>query len=123
MFENPLINAFATLIITVGVVALLLYFVKKYSGKFTNNVFTNKQIKIEAKQALSTKTYVYIVNIEGRRFALGANDNSITKITELDTAEDKVNKENNSDDFSIPADFKGDISFSTFLKQSLLKQK
>lgn len=123
MFENPLINAFATLIITVGVVALLLYFVKKYSGKFTNNVFTNKQIKIEAKQALSTKTYVYIVNIEGRRFALGANDNSITKITELDTAEDKVNKENNADDFSIPADFKGDISFSTFLKQSLLKQK
>lgn len=123
MFENPLINAFATLIITVGVVALLLFLVKKYTGKFTSKAFSNKQIKIEAKQALTTKSNIYIINIEGRRFAVGANDSSFSKICELDT---NINSETNKHDSEIenlPQELKEDISFSSFLKQSLLKHK
>lgn len=123
MFENPLINAFATLIITVGVVALLLFLVKKYAGKFTSKAFSNKQIKIEAKQALTTKSNIYIINIEGRRFAVGANDSSFSKICELDT---NINSETNKHDSEIenlPQELKEDISFSSFLKQSLLKHK
>lgn len=123
MFENPLINAFATLIITVGVVAVLLYFVKKYSGKFTNTSFSQKSIKIESKQAISTKSYLFIVNIEGRRFVIGANDNSITKISELDSNFDNSTQSNKIKEEELPKELQEDISFSNFLKQSLLKQK
>lgn len=123
MFENPLINAFATLIITVGVVAVLLYFVKKYSGKFTNTSFSQKSIKIESKQAISTKSFLFIVNIEGRRFVIGANDNSITKISELDSNFDNSTQSNKIKEEELPKELQEDISFSNFLKQSLLKQK
>lgn len=124
MFENPLINAFATLIITVGVVALLLFLVKKYSGKFTSNISNAKQIKIEAKQAISSKSNIFIVNIEGRRFAIAANDSSISKISELDSEPNKntANQEN-SIDYSIPKELQEEVSFSSFLKQSIFKQK
>jgi len=124
LFENPLINAFATLIITVGVVALLLFLVKKYSGKFTSNISNAKQIKIEAKQAISTKSNIFIVNIEGRRFAIAANDSSISKISELDSEPNKNNpNQENSIDYAIPKELQEEVSFSSFLKQSIFKQK
>ncbi len=123
MFENPLINAFATLIITVGVVAVLLYFVKKYSGKFTSTSFSQKSIKIESKQALSSKSFLFIVNIEGRRFVIGANDNSISKISELDSNFDNSTQTNKTKEEELPKELQEDISFANFLKQSLLKQK
>lgn len=123
MFENPLINAFATLIITVGVVAVLLYFVKKYSGKFTSTSFSQKSIKIESKQALSSKSFLFIINIEGRRFVIGANDNSISKISELDSNFGNSTQTNKVKEEELPKELQEDISFSNFLKQSLLKQK
>ena len=123
MFENPLINAFATLIITVGVVAVLLYFVKKYSEKFTSTSFSHKSIKIESKQALSSKSFLFIVNIEGRRFVIGANDNSISKISELDSNFDNSTQTNKTKEEELPKELQEDISFANFLKQSLLKQK
>lgn len=119
MFEDPLINAFATLVITVGVVAGLLFLVKKYSPKLSNSSFSNKQIKIESKQALSSKSFLYIINVEGKRLLVGANDNSISKITELERAETK----NDNQAVIIPEEIKDDLSFSNFLKQSFNKNK
>lgn len=118
MFQDPLINAFATLVITVGVVALLLFLVKKYSGKFTSSTFKNKQIQIESKQALSTKSFLYIIKVEGKRFLIGVNDNSISKITELEKNEDNSETQVNE----IPNEIKEDLSFSNFLKQSFIKK-
>ena len=119
MFEDPLINAFATLIITVGVVAGLLFMVKKYSPKFTNTSFSNKQIRIESKQALSSKSFLYIINVEGKRILVGANDNSISNITELES--EYIKNENQS--VVVPEEIKDDLSFSNFLKQSFNKNK
>ncbi len=118
MFQDPLLNAFATLVITVGVVALLLFLVKKYSGKFTSVGFANKQIKIETKQGLTSKSSLYIIQAEGRRFLIGASDNSVTKIAELDIkVSDKI------ENTSIPNELQDDLTFSNFLKQSFIKKK
>ncbi len=118
MFQDPLLNAFATLVITVGVVAVLLFLVKKYSGKFTNVGFINKQIKIETKQSLTSKSSLYIIQAEGRRFLIGANDNNISKIAELDQKlEQKIEAQ------SPPNEIEADLTFANFLKQSFIKKK
>ena len=119
MFEDPLLNAFATLVITVGVVALLLFMVKKYSPKFTNTSFSNKQIRIESKQALSSKSFLYVINVEGKRILVGANDNSISRISELDN---EIKSDVNTPEI-VPDEIKDDLSFSNFLKQSFNKNK
>jgi len=51
-------------------------------------------VKIEERRALSPKTLLYVINIEGKRLLVAESQNGITKLSELkNKPEDSKNEE------------------------------
>lgn len=63
-----------------------LYMYKRYV--FTGSGLINKRIKILSRQNISPKQALLIVNIDGRKFALGSTDHNVNLIADLGVAED-----------------------------------
>ena len=72
-----------TFILLVFLVAGL-YTYKKFV--LNNRNFTNNRIRVLGRQNISPKQTLLIVNIEGKKYALGSTDHSINLIAELGEA-------------------------------------
>lgn len=121
MLENPLMNAFITLILTVGGLGLALFLVKRYSHKI-NKSSNEDKMRVNAKLSLSPKTHVYILEVEGRRLLVGSNDNSISTLAELDIKENSTPKLETPNIETTLQEHENDLSFKSFLKTAIGKQ-
>jgi flagellar biogenesis protein FliO len=120
MIDEPILNAAITMFISVVVLALILFLVKKYTPKL-RGINSVSDFKIEARLPLAPKSNLFIVTIEGKRFLIGSGESSVNLISELDSNQSI----NNSDDESVddsPQE-RSNPTFSSFLKQSFSKKK
>ncbi len=118
MLEDPLANASLTLAISIAVLGLILFLVKKYTPKL-RGITPTTDFKIEARLPLAHKSSLFIVSVEGRRLLIGSGESSVNLIGELETGCEN----NNFPDAQNLALAKEEKSFSSFLKQSFSQQK
>jgi len=82
--DGSIYQAFFTLIITLSILILMFYFLKKYSNKITGALGTRQGMKVIARLPLTPKSSIFTVDIEGRRYLLGVTEQNITMLDELE---------------------------------------
>jgi len=69
----------------IGLVYIAFIFIRKWQGNKPGQ--TQKRINMVDRFHFSPKQALYLVNVDGREYLLGATDSSINLITELNSAE------------------------------------
>jgi len=125
-FDTPIISAFINLAIIVAILGVILLIIKKYGKKLNNNK-DNKALNIISKSSLSPKNHLYIIEVENKKLLIGANDNSINLISELNE-EQSYTKGKNSNGTKSQSNNSinknpaiNDLSFKSFIKNSISK--
>ena len=125
-FDSPIVSAFINLAVIVGILGIILLVIKKFGKRF-NGTSDNDSLKIITKSSLSPKNHLYIVEIENKKLLIGANDNSISLISELNGIKDnnlqselRNRKGKNFEDINRNKGV-SDLSFKSFLKNSISK--
>ena len=111
MIDEPIFNAAITMVVSVAVLALILFLVKKYTPKL-RGIKSVSDFKIEARLPLAPKSSLFIVTVEGNRLLIGSGESCVNLIKELDPP-----KENSSESPE------NETTFSSQLKQSITKKK
>ena len=114
MFESQLFSSFFTLIGIVAFLGVLYVFVKKYAKSKT--VLKGMNIKIHERVAVFPKGHLVITEIAGKYYLLGATEQSINILKELEI--DEVPSEAEKLKISQVKDPQ-DLSFKSFLKSTL----
>ena len=82
------LSALLQLILVLGAVIALAYLVlHKGVGFFIKKTQANKLIQIKERLALDQKHFLYLVNVENRRFLMGTGDGGVSLISELTSPE------------------------------------
>jgi len=79
-----IIKAVIPLIIMIGLLYGVLYFVKKYSMPYGGKKLKSVKINVLSTQAIMPKKYLSIVQVQGKVLLIGVSDHSINLIKELD---------------------------------------
>ncbi len=80
--DDTMIKAFFTLGISVAVIALILFFVKKMVIK-KNLSSSGIELKVISRITLQPKTHLYIVKADEKTLLIGANDHAINLVSDL----------------------------------------
>ncbi len=120
MPDQPIVNTFLILILSVVIIGGMLYALKKYVEK-NKNMSNSAHIKIISKQPISAKSSLFVIEAEERRFLIGVAEKNITLISELNSAEEKQNNNSYQKPPSGKADDTSDLSFKNFLKSTISK--
>lgn len=121
--DGAVLKTFAILLASVALVFGVLVLIKKYSNKFINQP-NRIPLKILAKLPLNQKSFLCIVEAEGKLLLLGVTEKSINLISELNDEFDLSNvnlktlKKKKSDNTDIKNPEK-DLSFLNFLKSTI----
>lgn len=75
------------IIVLIAVIALAYLVLHKGVGFFVKKTQANKLIQIKERLALDQKHFLYLVNVENRRFLMGTGDGGVSLITELTSPE------------------------------------
>lgn len=81
--DDAMIKAFVTLVAGVGALGAILYFVKKYSGKFRNDP-ENIGLEVISKVSLQPKSHLFVVKAKGKTLLLGATEHNVSILSELE---------------------------------------
>lgn len=120
MPDQPIINTFLILILSVVIIGGMLYALKKYIEK-NKNMSNNAHIKIISKQPVAPKASLMVIETEERRFLIGLAEKNISLISELNPSDNNHsnnNKKSSSFDKSVD---NSDLSFKNFLKSTISK--
>lgn len=120
MFDSEILKSFATLLLTVGGLAFLLYLFKRFNQK-KNGGDKAEEMKVLSKISLQPKVNLYIVKVGARKLLVGASEKSVTLLGNLNSPEAKttvketpdINLPNNMQPTDKPIDDK--LSFKSFL--------
>ena len=86
MFDEPLLKSFLSLCSVVAVLAVALFFVKKYAKK-ARIKHNGMDLSVLSRTSLQPKSHLYIVQAGAKTLLLGVSDHSITTLSDL--TEDK----------------------------------
>ncbi len=82
------VKAIIPLLIIVGLLYGVLFFIKKYGVSFKGKKNGSVNINVLSSQMIMPKKYISVVKVEDKFLVLGVSENSITLLKELDkTAE------------------------------------
>jgi len=122
--DGAVLKSFAILIVSVGIVFFVLTLIKKYSNRFINQ--PNKvPLKILAKLPLNRKSFICIVEAEGKTLLLGVTEKSINTLAQLNDELDfntfgiKKKSKNEENIENVENKSNNDLSFMNFLKSSI----
>jgi|YNPMSStandDraft_1061717.scaffolds.fasta_scaffold00051_24 flagellar biosynthetic protein FliO len=122
--DGAVLKSFAILIVSVGIVFFVLTLIKKYSNRFINQ--PNKvPLKILAKLPLNQKSFICIVEAEGKTLLLGVTEKSINTLAQLNDELDfntfgiKKKSKNEENIENVENKSNNDLSFMNFLKSSI----
>lgn len=82
-----IIKAIVPLIVLIGLLYGVLYFVKKYTLPFGGKKYKSVKINVLSTQAIMPKKYLSVVQVQDKILLLGVSDQSVNLITELDKVE------------------------------------
>ena len=71
------------IVVLVAVIALAYLVLHKGVGFFVKKTQANKLIQVKERVAMDQKHFLYIVNVENRRFLMGTGDGGVSLISEL----------------------------------------
>lgn len=114
MFDSQLYSSFFTLIGIVAFLGVLYLFVKRYAKSKT--ALKGMNIKIHERVAVFPKGHLVITEIAGKFYLLGATEQNINILKELEI--DEVPNETEKLNISQIKD-PGDLSFKSFIKSSI----
>jgi flagellar biogenesis protein FliO len=80
--DATILKAFFLLTLSVGVIGLMFFLLKKYSPKLNRNA-NLFDIKIKGKTSLTPKSHLFVVNVEGNDLLIGVTESNITTLKEL----------------------------------------
>lgn len=131
---NPqILNAFLTLMGSVGVLGLLLFFIKKYINSYKKQDTTNN-IEILSRVNLNSKNSLITIKTMDKILLIGVSEKNINLISELKNNSVTFSKSDNKTKDSIISNPKvlnkelnqvknqeNDLSFKAFLKSAIIK--
>ncbi|MCB0702565.1 MAG: flagellar biosynthetic protein FliO [Ignavibacteriae bacterium] len=114
MFDSQLYSSFFTLMGIVAFLGVLYLFIKRYAKSKT--ALKGMNIKIHERVAVFPKGHLIIAEIGGKFFLLGATEQSINILKELEIEDIPIEKERlNISAVREPED----LSFKSFIKSTL----
>jgi flagellar biogenesis protein FliO len=129
---NEIYTTFMMLLLIVGVLGVVLFFVKKFAKKAQKKISGGVELQVVSRIALQQKSHLCIVKADKRLLLIGVTDNNISILSDLTddpkaknfaktTAGDlaKLQGENTP----IKESLENDLSFKSFLKQAFGRQK
>jgi len=124
--DPNILNTFLTLMASVGILGLLLFFVKKTALNFKKRG-AESNLEVLSKLSLSQKNNLFIVKAKNKTLLIGVSEKNINLISELETDNSAVNlhsdqilnkiKNTNKTESNVNSD----LSFKAFLKSAILK--
>ncbi len=130
MFDGNILRAFATLGLIVSLFGVLLWMIKKYTGKTRKNA-SGIEMEILSKISLQPKNQLFVVKAGTKTLLLGVSEKSITSLADL--SENLPPKENFDNVLKqtqqnklpignkVDAITENDLSFRKFLMSTLSK--
>ncbi|MGA9295206.1 MAG: flagellar biosynthetic protein FliO [Ignavibacteriaceae bacterium] len=101
-----IVKVFFPLILIVGLLYIILHFVKKsgFSIRSTNSkLYKNLSVKVISSQMIMPKKFISIVKIKDKFLVLGVSENSINMLKEFDDEneyeEQVINEKNSENNF------------------------
>ena len=105
-----IIKTFLPLVLIVGLLYGVLYFIKKYGITVKGSKSSIVPIKVLNTQMIMPKKYITVVKVEGKLLLLGISENSVSLLKELETDANEITQ--------ITPDSKNP-SFLEILKQNI----
>jgi flagellar biosynthetic protein FliO len=90
MLDAEILKTFFTLGASVAALALILYFVKKYSKK-RNNSQSSFNVQVLSRTTLQPKTQIYTIKVAERTLLVGVTDHNISTLADLSSKENNIN--------------------------------
>jgi len=123
MFNDPIWNTFASLLLLVGVLAGILFYVKKIALKYSKNKFNATGVEILSKMPLQTKTNLYIIKVNNKKLLIGVTENSIQTLADLTDENDlqqQITYKNRKENIAPTkkTNIEDNLSFKAFLNQA-----
>ncbi|MBA4252134.1 MAG: hypothetical protein C0425_02145 [Chlorobiaceae bacterium] len=87
MYFFDLLKAFIPLLLVLGLLYAVLYFIRKNSLTIGGKKGTLLKIKVLSSQLIFPKKYITLVQIEDKILVLGITENGMNVLKELDAAE------------------------------------
>jgi flagellar biosynthetic protein FliO len=125
--NGTIIKAFLILASSVGIIALMFYFLKRFTMKIKDPAGT-LNMKIISRLHLGSKSNLYIVNSGQKTLLIGVTDHNISTLADL-TDEDKnisqittgFTRKSNISSSQTQLPVEESLSFKSFLKSSIKK--
>jgi flagellar protein FliO/FliZ len=89
-----IIKALFPLIIIIGILYLVLRYVRKFYAPVKGVNISNYQVKVLTTQMIMPKKYVSVIKIKDKILVVGMSDNSINLLKELDIEKDEITEQN-----------------------------
>lgn len=130
MFDGNILRAFTTLGIIVSLFGVLLWIIKKYTGKTRKNS-SGIEMEIISKITLQPKNQLFVVKAGSKTLLLGVSEKNISSLADLSesvpekpnfdtvlkqTQQNKIPAKSNVDNIT-----ENDLSFRKFLMSTLSK--
>ena len=106
-----IVKAIIPLILIIGLLYGVLFFIRKYGISIKGKGSSLVNIKVLSSQLLMPKKYISVVKVEDKILVLGVSEHSISLLKEMDAKEEESNVNNYP-----PVD---DQSFLKILKRNL----
>jgi flagellar protein FliO/FliZ len=127
--DANILQSFGVLILAVGVIAGIMYLLKKINLKRLESRATI-DLNVISKISLQPKNHLFIVKVVDKLLVLGVSDNNINILTELDASFEKVvgtkSKQELTEEIlkkaanvNLDKKINTNLSFANFLKSSL----
>ncbi len=85
-----LFKAFLPLFVIVGILYLVLRYVRKFYAPVKGVNVSNYQIKVLTTQMIMPKKYVAVLKVKNQILVVGLSDNSISLLKELDIEQEDI---------------------------------
>jgi len=95
-----IIKAIIPLVLIVGMLYGVLFFIKKYGISFKGKKNGSVAINVLSSQMIMPKKYISVVKVDDKLLVLGVSDHSISLLKELDQPEE-INKSYETNDAKI----------------------
>ena len=96
-----ILKAFLPLVLIVGLLYGVLFFVKKYGISFKGKKFNTVPIDVLNSQMIMPKKFISVVRVENNLLVLGVSEHSITLLKELDLPPEKIEETNTKSPYGM----------------------
>lgn len=92
MVQDPMMNTFLSLLLIVGVLGGVLYFVKRIAIKSRQKNKDGLGMEVISRFALQPKTNLFVIKVGKKKLLIGANEHTISTLADLTDEAENITK-------------------------------